>query len=64
MRHRWDTRATPVARREAMRAVERTYGAQATRYGRLLNDLVSGSHAWDLFEEPKSRGDRPLPRIS
>ena len=54
-------RITPAAR-EAMRAVERTHGVQATRYGRLLSDLVAGSYAWDLFQEPKTRGDR-LPRI-
>ena len=54
--------AGSLATRAALRTVERTYGAQATRYGRLLNDLVAGSHAWDLFEEPKARGSR-LPRI-
>ena len=53
--------------RTALKTVERTHGAQATRYGRLLHDLVNGSHAWDLFEEPqrgqsKSRGPS-LPRI-
>jgi len=48
--------------REAMRAVERTYGVQATRYGRLLNDLVAGSYAWDLVEGPATHGPH-LPRI-
>jgi len=46
--------------RNALRAVERTYGAQATRYGRLLSDLVTGSAAWDLFEKP---GRSRLPRL-
>ena len=48
--------------RETMRTVERAYGAQATRCGRLLLDLVSGSYAWDLFDGPKALGPH-LPRI-
>ncbi|HEX5324176.1 MAG TPA: hypothetical protein VFW40_10345 [Capsulimonadaceae bacterium] len=35
----------------ALRAVERSYGPSATRYGRMLSELVSGSSAWDLFPE-------------
>ncbi|MDQ2800210.1 MAG: hypothetical protein M3Y13_11270 [Armatimonadota bacterium] len=46
--------------RGALRAMERAYGAQATRYGRLLNDLTEGSFAWDLFEKP---GRSRLPRV-
>ena len=49
--------------RAALRSVERTHGAQATRYGRLLHELVTGSHAWDLFEEPSSKAKLRLPRI-
>ena len=48
--------------RAALRGLEREHGAQATRFGRLLNDLVAGSHAWDLWEEPSARGAR-LPRL-
>lgn len=53
--------------RTALRAVEREHGAQATRWGRLLNDLVAGSHAWDLWEGPQARGAQQqgvrLPRL-
>ena len=48
--------------RAVLRATEREHGTQATRYGRLLSDLVSGSHAWDLWEGPQGRGER-LPRL-
>ena len=43
------------APRATLRATEREHGAQATRWGRLLNELVSGSHAWDLWEGPPGR---------
>jgi hypothetical protein len=49
--------------RAALRTFERTHGAQATRYGRLLHDLVTGSYAWDLFEEPSPKAKSRLPRI-
>ena len=42
--------------RAALRTVEREHGAQATRWGRLLNDLLAGSHAWELWEGPQERG--------
>ena len=51
----------PASERAALRATERVYGAQATRYGRLLHDLTVGSPAWDLWEEPRPRG-ASLPR--
>lgn len=44
-----------AAPRVALRATERAHGAQATRYGRLLNELVAGSHAWDVWEGPPGR---------
>lgn len=53
--------------RAALRATEREHGAQATRWGRLLNDLLAGSHAWDLWEGPQARGAQQpgarLPRL-
>jgi len=53
--------------RATLRAVEREHGAQATRWGCLLNDLVAGSHAWDLWEGPQARGAQhqgwQLPRL-
>jgi len=53
--------------RAALRAVERAHGAAATRAGRLLSELVAGSHAWDLWEGPpghqaQAHGAR-LPRL-
>jgi hypothetical protein len=48
--------------RAALRSVEREHGAQATRWGRLLNDLVAGSHAWDLWEARQAH-PAPLPRL-
>lgn len=46
--------------RSALQAVEEVYGAQATRTGRRLSDLLAGSPAWDIFEKPaRSR----LPRL-
>ncbi len=43
----------------AVRDAERSYGAQATRAGRRLSDLLAGSPAWDLFEKPgRSRQPR------
>ena len=47
--------------RAGLRAAERVNGAGATRAGRLLHDLVSGSHAWDLFEQSRGRALRRLP---
>ena len=41
--------------RADLRTVEREHGATATRAGRLLSDLVAGSHAWDLWEGPPGR---------
>lgn len=46
---------------ESLRRVERSLGVRATHYGRVLNDLVCGSHAWDLFED--SHTDASGPRI-
>ena len=51
-----------ILSRAALRAVEREHGGQATRYGRLLNDLVAGSHAWDLWEGPPRR-ETGMPRL-
>ena len=45
----------------ALRRVERSLGVRATHYGRVLSDLVAGSHAWDLFEDAQS--DAPGPRV-
>ena len=55
----------PGGSREALRAAERAYGAQATRCGRLLHDLLSGSHAWDLVPPPAGSRARArgLPRV-
>jgi len=53
---------TGTGARAALRETERAHGAQATRWGRLLNDIVVGSHAWDLLEGPPARGGR-LPRL-
>jgi len=39
---------------------ERSYGAQATRAGRRLNDLLADSPAWDLLVKP---GHSRLPRL-
>lgn len=57
-----DQREITDADRDAIRDAEQSYGAQCTHYGRLLNELVSGSHAWDLFEKSP---DHPagLPRV-
>lgn len=43
-----------------LRRAERTLGIRATHYGRVLSDLVTGSHAWDLFEDvqPGASGPR------
>ncbi len=43
-----------------LRRVEQALGVRATHYGRVLNDLVNGSHAWDLFEDepPSAHGPR------
>ena len=49
--------------RAGLRAAERASGAGATRAGRLLHDLISGSHAWDLFEQSRGRALRRLPRV-
>ena len=38
--------------RAELRAAEHEHGAAATRAGRLLDELLSGSHAWDLWEGP------------
>ena len=46
--------------RDALRDAERAHGAQATRYGRLLNELTEGSVAWDLWEKA---GRARLPRV-
>lgn len=48
--------------RDEMRAVERTYGPRATRWGRALDELLAGSYAWNLFEAPPPRRSR-LPRV-
>jgi len=48
--------------RAALRSVEREHGAQATQWGRRLNDLVAGSHAWDLWEARQAH-PAPLPRL-
>ena len=42
--------------RSALRAAERAHGAGANRAGRLLQDLLAGSHAWDLFEAGVGQG--------
>ena len=42
--------------RASLRATERAHGAAATRAGRLLSDLVAGSHAWELWEGTPGRG--------
>ena len=42
--------------RAALRAAERAHGAGANRAGRLLQDLLAGSHAWDLFEAGVGQG--------
>jgi len=57
--------AGDASSRAALRSVEREHGAAATRAGRLLGELLSGSHAWDLWEGPPGRaavGAR-LPRL-
>src|SRR5579862_2534184 len=49
-------------RRSKLREIEHSYGPSATRFGRMLSELVSGSYAWDLF--PDLRGpEREGPRI-
>ena len=47
--------AGDASSRAALRSVEREHGAAATRAGRLLGELLSGSHAWDLWEGPPGR---------
>ncbi len=46
--------------RAVLRNLERAYGAEATRAGRRLHDLVAGSPAWELLEKP---GRSRLPRL-
>ena len=53
---------SPGSERAALREIERRHGPQATRYGRMLHELIVGSHAWDLLKEPKMREAR-LPRL-
>jgi hypothetical protein len=48
--------------RQTVRLVERTYGPLATQYGRRLQELLTGSYAWDLFERSKPRRSR-LPQM-
>jgi hypothetical protein len=45
-----------------LREIEQSYGPSATRYGRMLSELISGSYAWDLFPDLRSP-DQQGPRI-
>lgn len=47
---------------QTARMVERIYGHQATVYGRRLQELLTGTYAWDLFTRARPRKSR-LPRI-
>lgn len=53
------------ASRADLRAAEREHGATATRAGRLLDELLAGSRAWDLWEGPPGRAPAAarLPRL-
>jgi len=46
----------------SVRDVERAYGPQATQFGRRLQELLTGTYAWDLFERARPRKSR-LPQF-
>jgi hypothetical protein len=48
--------------RQAVRRVEQAYGPMATQVGRRLQELLTGSYAWDLFERARPRRSR-LPKL-
>ena len=46
----------------SVRDVERIYGPQASQFGRRLQELLTGTYAWDLFERARPRKSR-LPQF-